>query len=321
VGLYHTIAQQRLATVREDAVQQSSIGGFVEQSLQWNSWLRSVLGARYDLYRAGVQSNTAQNSGRTRDHLASPKVNLIAGPFARTEYFLSLGTGFHSNDARGTTARLDPSTLASVQASPALVRSKGAELGVRTEVIPNLQSSLALWQLALDSELVFAGDAGTTAATRPSQRHGIEWSNRWRPRPWLFVDADVSLSKAKFTGADPAGSAIPGAIDRVLALGASLDKLGPWSGTLQLRYFGPRPLIEDASVKSQSTLLWNMRLGYRLEHGTRLSFDVLNLFNRKASDIDYFYASRLKNEPAPVDDIHFHPAEPRSFRVTLATNF
>ena len=50
--------------------------------------------------------------------------------------------------------------------------------------------------------------------------------------------------------------------------------------------------------------------------------EVFNLFDRNASDIDYFYASRLKGEPAQgVDDIHFHPVEPRSFRLSLTGNF
>jgi hypothetical protein len=49
---------------------------------------------------------------------------------------------------------------------------------------------------------------------------------------------------------------------------------------------------------------------------------VFNLFDRKASDIDYFYASRLPGETAAgVSDIHFHPVEPRSMRMTLTANF
>jgi hypothetical protein len=50
--------------------------------------------------------------------------------------------------------------------------------------------------------------------------------------------------------------------------------------------------------------------------------DVFNLFNRKASDIDYYYVSRLQGEPAEgVADTHFHPVEPRSVRLTLTANF
>ena len=321
VGLYNTMARTRLSTVRADTVRQTTAGAHVEHSLQWNDWLRSVAGARADFYRADVSSDLAANSGRTRDHQVSPKFNLIFGPFDETEYFFSWGRGFHSNDARGTTSRLNPTTLAPVGQSPALVRTTGSEIGARTEWIHNLQSSLALWQLSLNSELLFAGDAGTTTASRPSARRGIEWSNRYRPMNWLVLDADLSLSRARFSESAPAGDFIPGAIDRVMSLGASIDALGPWSGMLQMRYFGPRPLISDNSVRSQSTLMWNLRTTYRIDPRMKLSVDVINLFNRQASDIDYFYQSQLRGEAAAVNDVHFHPVEPRSLRLTLTANF
>jgi outer membrane receptor protein involved in Fe transport len=217
--------------------------------------------------------------------------------------------------------RVDPATGTPVLAAPALVRSKGSELGARTDWIPGVQSSVALWRLTLASELVFAGDAGTTAATRPSLRRGIEWSNRYRATSWLALDGELSLSRARFRDPDPAGDAIPGSIERVLSLGATVENRGAWSGALQMRYFGPRPLIEDRSVASQSTLLWNSRLAYRVDHDIKVALDVLNLFNRRASDIDYFYASQLRGEAAAVRDVHFHPVEPRAVRLSLVANF
>jgi outer membrane receptor protein involved in Fe transport len=321
IGLYGTAARQRLSTTREDRARETGSGIYIENSLQWTEKFRSVAGLRGDYFDFDVASNLAANSGRKTAGIASPKLNLIFGPWNQTEYFISAGNGFHSNDARGAVISVDPKTLAPAARSPALVRSRGAELGVRSEWVPKLQSSLALWRLALDSELVFAGDAGTTLASRPSQRHGIEWSNRYRPRPWLLIDADISASKAKFTDEDPAGSRIPGSIDRVAALGVTLNDLGRWTGAVQLRYFGPRPLIEDGSVRSRGTLMTSLRIGYRFDKNLRLGLDLFNLFNRQASDIDYFYASQLRGEAAPVNDVHFHPVEPRSLRLTLSANF
>ena len=100
-----------------------------------------------------------------------------------------------------------------------------------------------------------------------------------------------------------------------------LDR-GPWFGHFQLRYFGPRPLIEDDSQRSKSTTLAYLRVGYKISKDVKVALDVFNLFDRKASDIDYYYASRLKGEPADgVNDLHFHSVEPRSFRLTLTANF
>jgi hypothetical protein len=324
VALYKTVARRRLVPVRQDQVAQTGLGVYYENSLQWSHAFRTVAGIRTDFYRAEVRSSLPANSGSSSDHISSPKLNFIFGPFERTEYFLNLGQGFHSNDARGTTTTVDPSSpTTAAKKVPPLVKTRGAEIGLRTELIEHLQSSISLWRLALDSELLFVGDAGTTEASRPSLRRGIEWSNRYVPNPGVIVDLDLSASRASFTDGDPArvGTYIPGAIDRVASLGVTLNDLGRWSFTGHLRYFGPRPLVEDNSQRSQSSILFSLRTSYRLDPRLRLNFDVFNLFNRQASDIDYYYASQLRREAAPVNDIHFHPAEPRSFRIALTGGF
>jgi outer membrane receptor protein involved in Fe transport len=206
------------------------------------------------------------------------------------------------------------------------VRSKGGEVGLRTEIVPGLQTSLALWQLKLGSELVFSGDAGDTEASGASKRYGIELNNHYIATNWLLLDADIAVSRARFDedqgDAPNIGRSIPGSVDTVVSLGATLTGYGPWFGQFQVRYFGPRPLIEDDSQRSKATTLAYLRVGYKITPDLKLALDVFNLFDRQASDIDYYYASRLPGEPAAgVNDIHFHPVEPRSFRLTLTANF
>jgi outer membrane receptor protein involved in Fe transport len=322
VGLYSAEGGERVGVTQESRVRQTSAALYAEHATVWNEALRSVLGWRIDRLDAEVSSSIAANSGRRRAAIASPKLSLVAGPWRRTEFFLNLGRGFHSNDARGLTETITPKEgLATEPVSP-LVRTQGSEIGVRTEAWPGLQSSLVLWQLRLDSELVFVGDAGDTEATRPSRRHGIEWTNHWQARPWLQLDADLALSKARYTDDDPAGRAVPGAVETVASFGATVSERGPWFGQLQWRYFGPRALSEDDSQRSRGTLLANLRVGYRFAGGARCTLDVFNLFDRRASDVDYLYASRLPGEPAAgVQDLHTHPAEPRSLRVSLTLPF
>ena len=321
IGLYQTQDRQYVSTTREDSVKEGSIGIFGENTTQWLDKFRTVAGLRYDVYNFNVNSSIDGNSGSARDHAVSPKLSLIFGPWAKTEYFLNWGKGFHSNDGRGTTQTQLPNGGGPSDPVTPLVGTRGMEVGVRTEIVPGLQSSLALWRLDLNSELVFSGDAGDTSPSRPSTRHGIEWNNHYIANSWLNVDLDLALSHARYTQDDPVGNYIPGSINKVVSFGVSVNDLGPWSGAFQLRYFGPRPLIEDNSVNSQSTTLAYARVGYRISPKTRLSLDVFNLFNREASDIDYYYSSQLRNEPAPVNGIAFHPVEPRTFRLTLAHNF
>jgi hypothetical protein len=337
VALYDTAARDRLSPVRSDKVLQTGLGLYYENTLQWTDTFRSIAGVREDFYNARVDSDLAANSGTTSAHITSPKLNFVFGPFEKTEYFLNYGQGFHSNDALGTTITVDPKDPNSPTPPmkvPALVRTRGEEIGMRTEVVPHLQSSLSLWRLTLDSELVFKGDAGTTEASRPSLRRGIEWSNRYIPHEWLLVDFDLSVSRARFTGTDPlvVGNYIPGAIDRVASLGVTVKDLGPWSGTVHARYFGPRPLKEDNSQRSQSSIDFSLRTSYRIDAKTSVNFDVFNLFNRKSNDIEYYYSSRLCtnqvgttcNDPVPqaaMNDIHFHPVEPRTVRLALIARY
>ncbi|MES2832319.1 MAG: TonB-dependent receptor [Pseudomonadota bacterium] len=322
-GLYSTAARQRLSTTREDHIVEGSAGLYLENTTRWADKFKTVAGLRQDFYRFDVRSDNPANSGKTNDRITSPKLNLIFGPWAKTEYYVNLGTGFHSNDARGTTISIDPKTGAAADRVPALVRGKGAEVGMRTEIVPGLQSSLSIYQLAFDSELVFVGDAGTTEAGRPSRRVGFEFNNYYKPTRWLTVDADIAFAKARFRDADPIGNRIPGAVEGVASLAASVDDLGPWFGALQLRLFGPRPLVEDNSVRSKGTTTLNGRIGYKISPALRLELEGFNLANRRDSAIDYFYESRLANEPvgSAISDVHFHPIESRSFRLTLTANF
>jgi hypothetical protein len=322
VGLYHTAARQRLSTTRADEVGQMMSGVYAQSEIEWARAFRTTFGLRADVYRFDVTSNELLNSGRGSDGLVSPKVSAAFGPWYGTEFYANAGMGFHSNDARGGVIRINPLTGEPVDRVTPLVRAKGAELGVRTVRVRGLQSTLSLWYLSIDSELVFVGDAGTTEAGRPSRRVGVEWTNYWRLRPWLTADADLSFSRAEFTDIDPAGQRIPGALARVISGGLMVEPRQEIFGSLRVRHFGPRPLVEDASVRSSGTTLWNGELGYRYSNKARIVLEMFNLFDSKVSDIDYFYRSRLPGEPVDgVDDVHTHPALPRSARVGLQLSF
>jgi hypothetical protein len=322
VGLYHTENRVRLSTTREDAVTETSLGAFAENELRWLPWLRTTAGLRLDGYRFDVVSDEPANSGKRRSTLASPKGGAIFGPWNGTEFYVDAGYGYHSNDARGTTITRDPSTGEPADQVTPLVRARGAEVGLRSIAVPHVQTTVALWRLDLASELVFAGDAGTTEASRPSERYGVEWTNYARLSSTLTMDADFAWSHARFTDQDPIGNLIPGAAQVITSLGLTADRTHGLFGSLRLRYFGPRPLVEDGSVRSQPTSLVNGQLGYHLTPRTHVVLDAFNLLNAAASDIDYYYTSRLPGEPlGGVADVHTHPTLPRTFRLVLRVQF
>lgn len=321
VGLYDAVARRITEVVREDDVQQTLVGVYAQNVLEWTPWLRTIAGVRVDHKRAQVDAlSLTVNGGTAQDSKASPKLSLILGPWRKSEFFVNAGTGFHSNDARGATIRLDPRSGESAPRVPLLVAGRGAEMGFRTEAIPGLQSSLALWGLKLDSELVYVGDAGATEASRASARRGVEFNNRYTPVQWLLIDADFAWSRGRFDN----GDRIPNAVDRVASMAVTLRDLAHWTMSLQWRYLGSGPLVEDNSVRSRPSSTLNTRITRGLPgwgRQTDITLDIFNLTNRRVNDIQYFYESRLPGEPAPVADRHVHPAEPRTFRLSLRWGF
>ena len=318
LGLYRTRARSRIGTVRQDRVRQTAAGVFLEADSRWSPWFRSVLGVRADGYLFDVESDRPTNSGNRAAGIISPKGSLVFSPSRDTELYLSGGYGFHSNDARGTTITVDPVTGEPAETVDPLVRSRGAEIGLRAAPTQGLRSTLTLWALNLDSELLFVGDAGTTEPTASSKRRGITWANFYRPLPALAIDADVSFASARLSDVPVDENRIPGAMENVFAGGIAWSpERGP-TGALRLRHFGSYPLIENNGVRADPATLFNAEVGYLFDSGVRLEAAVLNLLDSDAADIQYFYPSRLPGEPAGgVEDVHFHPVEPRQVRLSL----
>jgi hypothetical protein len=324
LATYLTEAKQRLSTVHSDEAGQLSTGLFGEAEIDWSRVIRTTFGLRGDVYHYSVTSDNPLNSGTATTGVVSPKFTAVFGPWSGTEFYANAGLGFHSNGALGATVTVNPDGSPAERATP-ITRSRGAEFGVRTVRVPHVQTTVTAWYLGFDSELVYVGDSGETEAGPPSRRFGIEIANYAHPHPWVTLDADLSFSQARLLEVPPGEDRVPGSLNRVVSAGIALDPpesgKGPL-GSIRLRHFGPRPLIEDGRVESQSTSLVNGEIGYRFSRQLSFVLQLFNLFDSNVSDIDYFYTSRLPGEPVEgVDDIHLHPALPRSARLSLRVNF
>jgi hypothetical protein len=280
---------------------------------------------------------TNANTGTSMNALPSPKLSLIFGPWAKTEFYADGGFGFHSNDGRGATQTVEPTSANNPVPGtpsariPGLIQTKGAEIGSRTLIVPHLQSSVSLWYLYSDSELEQDGDTGgTVASSEPSNRYGIELANYFTPLEHLAFDVDAADSVARFTRTDtadaaplnpanptlfgPGGTRVPEAVGWVVSAGVTLHDLGGFSASLRLRYFGPRDLTSDGIYRSSATALLNSEIRYDVTKNLHLFVEFLNMLNRKDHDIDYAYTSRLPGQAATgvFQDV-FHPVE--SFQV------
>jgi len=327
LALNHTQQRNPVSTVRQDEVNETSVGLYLKNETHWLEKFRSIAGLRADFFDFSVASQTlAANSGNKGAALLSPKLSLIFGPWSQTDFFVNLGYGYHSNDARGTTIHIDPVSLGAADSVTPLVWSRGAEIGARSRAVEGLNSTLAFWFLENNSELVFVGDGGTTDPSGKSERYGVEWTNYYQPTDWLTLDADFAFTRAYFVGVPEAENRVPNSVGRVISAGATVNwPSGPFA-SLRLRHFGDVPLDEAGSAFAGDTTVVNLGLGYQRE-AYKLELDLFNLFDSTDNDIAYFYGSRLPGEaPGPnpdgsTDGVLKHPIEPRMVRVTATLAF
>ncbi len=338
------------ATTERDNFTDTLTSFYAENRIQWAEKFHSVTALRGDLeyfdvtslaYSASVN---AANSGTASKFLLSPKLSLIFGPWSNTEFYAQGGFSFHSNDGRGATQTVEPVSPDNpypntpVAKIPALIPTKGGEIGVRTAAVTHLQSTLSLWYLHSASELQQDGDTGGTSASKqPSNRYGVEWANYYTPLEHLAVDFDLADSRAQFTEIDPddaaytsvggrlvqgpGGKLVPEAVKVVISSGVTLHDYKGFSSSLRLRYFGPRELTSDGIYRSNQTALFNGEVGYQIKRNWRVSAEFLNLLNRSDSDIDYAYSSQITPTATPAFTRVFQPVEPFLVRFALGRSF
>jgi hypothetical protein len=306
-------------TITDSDVLEASYAPYVKAEIQPTSWMRLAGGLRGETFTFDVRNRCAacpdQPAGRTSSGIVLPKINLILGPWAATEFFANYGEGYHSNDARSAVG---------LGASP-LARARSYEVGIRSKPwgAEGLELIATAWQLDLQSELVFVGDDGTTEIRGASRRRGVEVAARgqvWGP---LYVNGSFTWTKAEFRK----GDAIPLAPE-LTAYGAVLLK---WpeglTSQLQATYLGVRPLIEDRSVKSPAWIDFDLseryQLPIKLSHGRMEAFlFIQNLFNTKWEQAIFAFTSQLRNEATPAENaIHFVPGNPRTFMGGVAWYF
>ncbi|HEB91672.1 MAG TPA: TonB-dependent receptor, partial [Deltaproteobacteria bacterium] len=299
--------------------------GSLFAEFEWSpfEWMTWQAGLRGDLLvfdvDTGAGLGASSNSGTDVDGLVSPKLALILRPSDTVEIYVDGGGGFHSNDARGATIRIDPTTGLRTRRVDPIARQWGSEVGLRWQPNERLHLTGVLWFLDSESELVFAGDSGTTVPQGGSRRYGVELTGFFRPFHWLAFDASFARSHAEFKGLPSGRDRIPNAIEQVVSAGVTLSA-GGWAGSLRVRHFGSYPLVEDDTQRAGSTTL--VHLGASYEWGpVTLGVTVLNLLDSRDNEIEYFFASRLAGEAAPVPDVHLHPVAPRQVRGTLTLRF
>jgi TonB-dependent Receptor Plug Domain len=346
VGIFSTYQRQIIGTTQNAGVLESNAAVYAENSLQWRSDVRSVIGVREDDFNFDVKDKMLNAngscslnsdplgcvSGNKRASIFSPKFGLVLGPWAKTSYFINIADGYHSNDARGITRSGANADVAPV--TP-LTRATSAEIGLTSTVVPNWDTSLDVFELKLKSELVFDGDAGVTAPSGATTRTGVEWGNTYHVNRWLSAQLNAAFTKARFDRNAPAddlgcsdaaasnpcaqpigivGRYVPNSPTNVIDAGLTAQRQSGLFGALRARHFGESPLVEDNSARSPAYTTVDAQIGFRRSKWLA-ALDVFNLFDVKWNDIEYYYVTRLANEASPLPDYVVHAGVPRTIRA------
>ena len=329
-----------LFTCSADKVSINDVAPYVENTTHWLSWLRTTIGLREDYQSAtdrplvagqGILVSPGQKLS-VSEWLPQPKGSVAFGPWYNTEFYISAGTGFHSDDVRGVTGTVPLEGIPGVAgATPLMSKIHTEEIGFRTNPIDNLSVQFAAFRQDSSSELEYDADAGQDGATAPSRRQGFELSAQYHPTPWLELNTDIAATRARyFKNADTlvnyygiaGGTYVANAPNFIGSFGILVDNLGPWFGGLEERILGPYPLTDGpSSPGSDGYKETNIDVGYKLTDKIKLQLSIYNLFNSHAWAAEYYYATAIRPGAAPAEDYQVHPLEPISARFTATVEF
>ena len=324
-----------LSQCTADRVSLSDTGLYIENDTHWTDWLRTDVGAREEDYAGRDRSLLpgtvfSQAPFQKSVDLFQPKASLILGPWAQTEFYLSAGRGFHSDDLRGVSGTVPLEGLGGTRTAPLLIPSDGEEVGLRSNLIPKVHVQVAVFNVHLDSEIVYDQDQGEDQPGPPSDRYGIEASAQYRPLHWLELNTDIAVSRARFVDTSAAdlldtygddGRHIPLAPSFIGSFGAIVDNIGPWYGGLEVRALGPYPLVPDNSQRDDGYTETNVDIGYKITAALKAQLSIFNLFDVRANSAAFYYATNIHDGLGPVNDHQFHALEPLAARITITATY
>jgi outer membrane receptor protein involved in Fe transport len=313
-------ADDPLGFDESDTIRLSNSGAYVQASTHWTEWLRSVVGLRYDTIY-GHDEGT--NAGSASDHFLQPKASLVFRPFESTEFYVSAGRGYHSDDLRGATS----ASFNGFAGAPLIARQSGEEIGLRQQITHSFTATLALYTLNAQSETTYDPDAGVDGAGPGSRRRGFELNLTYQATSWLEFYGSYSANHARYTtpfddGTGHVGEYLANAPLATGSFTVYVKNLGAWSGSVEYRYLSGYPLSADDAVQGHGYGEWNGDVHYRIGGGWSVGLGLYNITNKHADAAEFWYADRLQGEPpGGVDDVHVHPLEGLSGRFTLAKTF
>jgi len=288
-------------------INESNVGVFLDEMVALTSRLTMNAGLRFDYFNNQYEDllPALPATLKADDHIVSPKLNLYYMLPSGTQFYLNTGKSFHSNDTRVVVA----------EGKQILPAAYGSDLGVIFKPMPQMLINASAWYLWLAQEFVYVGDEGVVEPSGKTRRHGIDVSARYQVFKSLYADFDFNVTRPRAIEEPRGGNYLPLAPVLTTTGGLTYSGNKGFSGSLRYRYMADRPANEDNSIVAQGYFVADAQLNYTLKRSS-FGLSIQNIFNVKWMETQFATESRLKDEAAPMEEIHFIPGTPFFAKVS-----
>ena len=309
--LSHNVKRQFLNYVTLGDIKEANAFGFIQQQVSTGKWFIDA-GVRFDyLHFCYTQKLALPQLPAQGKSIVSPKLNIQYTFNPKWQLYAKFGKGFHSNDTRVVVANSGYKILPAAYA---------ADFGIILKPSTNLLINVAAWYLYLEQEFVYNGDDANVEPSGKSRREGIDIIARYQFTKSLFANVNVNFTKPRSIDAPKGANYIPLAPTATSTGGIFYKLKEGLNGGLSYRVIKNRPANEDGSITAKGYFVMDASVNYtkpKYEFGIAIE----NLLNTTWNEAQFATESRLKNEPAPVTELHFTPGIPFFARVKFAVFF
>ena len=314
VILRNAVRRRTTDTIVTGRVYEQNFNGYLDGTIGLTDRLTLNAAVRADYFRFRFREDRAaadSASGRAGKGRISPKLNLYYDLTPAVQLFVRSGFGFHSNDARAVVVN---------PAANVLPRAIGYEVGSTFKPRPTLVVNVALWALHLQDELIYVGDEGVVESAGRTRRLGVDVAARYQLTRTLFADADLNFNRGRLIDEPAGANRIPLAPTLTSIGGLTLRRPGGLSASLRYRHIDSRPANEDNSVRARGYFLLDAVVSYTQKR-FQVGATVENLLNREWNQAQFDTETRLRNEAAPVSELHFTPGTPFYAKLNASVFF
>jgi len=311
--LSHTLnRKETLDRIQLGDINETNFGAYVGTTLNFNKWtFNPAIRLDYFNFQYNDALLSTYQTQAERKSIISPKFNIIYNQSNEFQLYLKTGKGFHSNDTRVVVAENGKQIL------PA---AYGSDLGFIWKPSPKMLFNLAYWNLYLEQEFVYVGDAGIVEPSGKTFRQGVDLSYRYQPFNWLFWNFDANYTYARATEEADSENFIPLAPDFTLVSSINLLHPSGWYGSVNFRYLDNRPANEDNSIVVEGYAITDLNVGYK-KNKLNVGVQIQNVFNTEWNETQFATESRLFDEAEPTEEIHFTPGSPFFLKTTISYFF